>query len=704
MQKLTIALAGQPNVGKSSLINAISSSRLKVGNFSGVTVDKTEVAFKWCDEASCSDYEMSIIDLPGAYSLSDYTIEEKVAKKFIQSDEYDLIVNVVDATNLQRNLLFTAELLESGKKVVVALNMMDEADKEGIKIDEKLLSEILGVTCIKTSASEKSGIDELKSAIIAAYKNDEYTSKVKYSDHIEEEIAKIVDFFKEKKYKKDISYRILAIKLLKEDSETYKMMHDEPIWIELLPLIRASLEHIYIHSDSKDIEQIFRDEHFAFAKGAKMEAMEISSMRAKNFTQKIDNILINKFLGIPIFLFLMWGLFQLTFTLGAIPVDMIDEFFTSIGIASKSVFGEGVLGSLIGDGIVPGVGAVVMFLPNIIILFIGIALLETTGYMSRVAFLLDGFFHRFGLHGKSFIPLVTGFGCSVPAYMAARTLKNEQERLITLFIIGFMSCGAKLPVYVLFVGAFFSQENAGSILFLIYIIGALFGLVAAKVLKIFVFKGENEPFVMEMPKYRLPSLKLIWHTVYSQAKSYLKKAGTFILAASMLVWFASNYPKDEALISQYQAKIEQATNPEIEVELQNEFKKISLENSYLGKTGHALEPFFRPLGFDWKMSVAIGTGLAAKEVVVSTMGVLYSLGEDVTEEDQGLMEKIKAEIPFASAISFIVFVMIYLPCLAASMVFVREAGSWKYLWYLFLFTTTTAWIMSFLVYRAVLIL
>ncbi len=267
-----------------------------------------------------------------------------------------------------------------------------------------------------------------------------------------------------------------------------------------------------------------------------------------------------------------------------------------------------------------------------------------------------------------------------------------------------MSCGARLPVYVLFVGAFFSQENAGSILFLIYIAGALFGLVAAKVLKIFVFKGENEPFVMEMPKYRLPSLKLIWHTVYSQAKSYLKKAGTFILAASMLVWFASNYPKDEVLISQYQAKIEHAASPEIEVELQNELKKISLENSYLGKTGHALEPFFHPLGFDWKMSVAIGTGLAAKEVVVSTMGVLYSLGEDVTEEDQGLMEKIKAEIPFASAISFIVFVMIYLPCLAASMVFVREAGSWKYLWYLFLFTTTTAWIMSFLVYRAVLIL
>ena len=315
MQKITIALAGQPNVGKSSLINAISSSRLKVGNFSGVTVEKTEVTFKWCDEVSCNDYEMSIIDLPGAYSLSDYTIEEKVTKSFVRSEEYDLIVNVVDATNLQRNLFFTAELLESGKKVVVALNMIDEADKEGIKIDEKILSEILGVPCIKTSASQKIGIEELKNAIVQTYNNDAYVSKLKYSDPIEEEIAKIVDFFKEKKYKNDTSYRLLALKLLKEDLETYKMMHDEPIWIELLPLIRSSLEHIYIHSESKDIEQVFKDEHFAFAKGAKMEAMDISSMRAKNLTQKIDNILINKFLGIPLFLFFMWGLFQLTFTL-----------------------------------------------------------------------------------------------------------------------------------------------------------------------------------------------------------------------------------------------------------------------------------------------------------------------------------------------------------------------------------------------------
>jgi ferrous iron transport protein B len=324
--------------------------------------------------------------------------------------------------------------------------------------------------------------------------------------------------------------------------------------------------------------------------------------------------------------------------------------------------------------------------------------------MSRVAFLLDGFFHKFGLHGKSFIPLVTGFGCSVPAYMAARTLKNEKDRLITLFIIGFMSCGARLPIYVLFAGAFFGQEQAGNILFLIYISGAMLGLVMAKVLKMFVFKGEDEPFVMEMPKYRMPSFKLIWHTVYGQAKSYLSKAGTFILAAAILVWFASNYPKQPELEAQYQTKIEQTQDLKQKSRLDNEFKAKLLEESYLGKIGKASEPFFEPLGFDWRMSVALEAGLAAKEVVVSTLGVLYSLGDTVSETDNSLLAQIRAQIPLASAIAFIVFVMIYLPCFAASAVFAREAGGWKYLVYLFVMTTATAWILSFVAYRVTLLI
>ncbi len=704
MEQITIALAGQPNVGKSSLINAISNAKLKVGNFSGVTVDKTEVEFKICDEVTCKDYEVHIIDLPGAYSLTEYTIEEKVTKSFLQSDEYDIIVNVVDSTNLQRNLLFTTQLLETGKKVVVALNMDDEAKKEGIMIDEKQLSAILGVPCIKTSASQKIGIEALKAAIIEVYEKEETGAKVIYSDPIEEEIEAIVTFLKEKNYKSTLPYRHLAVRLLQEDTDVYKTMHDEPIWIEMLPIIREGLNHLYLHNNTKDLDEIFADEHFAFAKGARMEVMSVEGMKAKNLTQKIDNLLINKFLGIPLFLFFMWGLFQLTFELGSVPMDYIDVAFGWLGDQAKSVLGEGELSSLIADGMIAGVGAVIMFLPNILILFVGIALLETTGYMSRVAFLLDGFFHKFGLHGKSFIPLVTGFGCSVPAYMAARTLKNEKDRLITLFIIGFMSCGARLPIYVLFAGAFFAQEQAGNILFIIYISGAILGLLAAKVLKVFVFKGEDEPFVMEMPKYRMPSFKLIWHTVYGQAKSYLKKAGTYILAASVLIWFASNYPKNEMIETQYETKIAQTTNADLKSQLSNELSMVLLEQSYLGQIGHVSEPFFAPLGFDWRMAVALETGLAAKEVVVSTLGVLYALGDEVDEGNEGLIAQIKANIPFPAAIAFIVFVMIYLPCLAASMVFAKEAGGWKYLVYLFFMTTATAWILSFIAYRVTLMI
>jgi ferrous iron transport protein B len=359
-------------------------------------------------------------------------------------------------------------------------------------------------------------------------------------------------------------------------------------------------------------------------------------------------------------------------------MDYIDMGFGWFGDAVGQSIAHDGLRSLIVDGIISGVGAVVLFLPNIIILYIGIALLETTGYMSRVAFLLDGFFHKFGLHGKSFIPLVTGFGCSVPAYMATRTLKNQKDRLITLFIIGFMSCGARLPIYVLFAGAFFEPTQAGNVIFAIYILGAILGLIMAKVLRLTAFKGEDEPFVMEMPKYRLPTVKLIYTIVSTEAWMYLKKAGTFILAATIIIWFASNYPK---------------------IEGENISPKEKLEQSYLGIAGKSTEFLFAPLGFDWRQTVALETGLAAKEVVVATLGILYNVGENLDETSQGLMSEIKKQIPFASAVSFIVFVMIYLPCFAASMVFMREAGHPKYLVYLFILTTGVAWIMSFIAYN-----
>jgi len=695
---IKVALVGQPNVGKSMLINSLSNAKLKVGNFSGVTVTKEEVFLEY------KNYQIQIIDLPGAYSLNNYTLEEKVTKEFLDNSPYDIILNVLDSTNLQRNLYLTSELLAMDKKMIIALNMIDEAIKESISINEIQLSKILGKPCIKTSASKKIGIYELLDEIIKKFENEKLPTKLFFSDVIEEEIETISKLLKECNYKTNQTYRQLAIKLLKEDKQTYKQFHEEPIWIKLQTILSESFKHLYIHFGTKNIEEIFNDEKFAFAKGVTTETVKQISKKGKTLTEKFDSILIHKFFGLPIFLFLMWGLFQLTFEIGNIPMDLIDAFFAGVIDKTKEVLGNNQLSSIIGDGIIAGVGSVILFLPNIMILFFGIALLETTGYMSRVAFLLDGFFHKFGLHGKSFIPLVTGFGCSVPAYMAARTLKNEKDRLLTLFIIGFMSCGARLPIYVLFVGAFFGEHNAGNILFLIYISGAILGLFAAKILKIIVFKGEDEPFVMEMPKYRIPSFKLIWHTVSNQALMYLKKAGTYILAASLIIWFASNYPKHIEIEKSFNSKIEFATTEEEKLNLENELSLYNLENSYLGYIGKFSEPLFAPLGFDWKMSVALETGLAAKEIVVSTLSILYGLGSDNDENSNSLIEKIQNNIPFASAISFIVFVMIYLPCLAASMVFMKESGNWKYLWYLFIFTTTTAWTLSFISYNLIKLL
>ena len=456
---IKIALVGQPNVGKSMLINSISNAKLRVGNFSGVTVAKEEVFLEY------KKYKIQITDLPGAYSLNDYTLEEKVTKDFLDNSQYDIILNVLDSTNLQRNLLLTSELLALDKKMIIALNMSDEAEKESIIIDELQLSRILGKPCIKTSATRKSGIDKLLNEIISKHESEKLPTKLFFSDVIEEEIETISQLLKDCGFKTSETYRQIAIKLLKEDKLTYKKFHDEPMWVKLQVVLNESFEHLYIHYNTKNIEDIFNDEKFAFAKGAVTETVKQKIIEQKTLTEKFDAILIHKFFGLPIFLFLMWGLFQLTFEVGTIPMDIIDAFFASLIVGTKNILGDNQISSLIADGAIAGVGSVILFLPNIVILFFGIALLETTGYMSRVAFLLDGFFHKFGLHGKSFIPLVTGFGCSVPAYMAARTLKNERDRLLTLFIIGFMSCGARLPIYVLFIGAFFAQSNSGNILF-----------------------------------------------------------------------------------------------------------------------------------------------------------------------------------------------------------------------------------------------
>jgi ferrous iron transport protein B len=676
-QIIKIVFVGQPNVGKSMLINAISKSNLKVGNFSGVTVDSINIAFEYLN------YNLLITDLPGAYSLSDYTQEEKVTKEYLENNDYDLIINITDSTNLERNLYLTSELLMLNKKMIVVLNMIDEANKDGIEINALQLETILGKPVIKTSASKEIGIKELIELIIKEYNSKPRESKIRFSNVIEEEIKNIMNFLAERKFKSNLNYWTLAVNLLKKDKKTIHLFHEEPIWIELHGFVKNAYNHIYLHYNNYDIEEIFEENRVSFSKGAISETVKFKFPKKVKLTDKLDRILIHPIFGLPIFMFFIWGLFQLTFKLGQIPMDFIESSFNLLVEFVKSSFGNNEIGNMIGDGAIAGVGSVVMFLPNIIILFLGITLLETTGYMARASFLLDGFFHKFGLHGKSFIPLVTGFGCTVPAYMATRTLKNRKDKLITLFVLGFISCSARLPIYVLFIGTFFKGYNAGNLLFFIYLSGAIFSLIAAKFLRQTAFKGEDEPFVMEMPKYRLPSLRLLWHSVYGQAMSYLKKAGTFILLASALVWYASNYPKIDN-------------------------KSVNIEHSYLGSIGKTVEPFFKPIGFNWKMSVAILTGLSAKEVVVSTLKVLYVDENDVKkfdppipdEENKSLMDSLRADISVPSAIAFLIFIMLYIPCFAAAAVFTKESGGFKYLVYLFLFTTSVAWIFSFLGYHA----
>jgi ferrous iron transport protein B len=697
-KKITVALVGQPNVGKSMLINSIGNARLHVGNFTGVTVEKTVVTFVY------NGYEFSVVDLPGTYAFTDYSIEERVTHDYLCNEQYDLIINVLDSTNMEKNLQLTAELMTMSKKMVLALNMSDEADKEGIEINAPYLSQLLGIPCVRVSAAAKTGLDELMNAVIKTHEAPFQEQKLIFSEAVEEEINMITDYLNRHKFKATISNRNIAINLLQKEKKTYRVLHDNPLWTELQPMLIEADRHVLLHHDTDDMKEALAEEYFSFNRGIIAEAVKVKPKAPlkKTTTEKIDSVLIHPIAGIPIFLFFMWGLFQLTFEIGSIPMDWIDAFFGWFGEVVGSTIGNDEIRSLIVDGVISGVGAVVLFVPNIVILFVGIALLESTGYMSRVAFLLDGFFHKFGLHGQSFIPLVSGFGCSIPAYMSARILKNDRDRLLTLFVIGFMSCGARLPVYVLFTGAFFGPEMAGNVLFGIYILGAMIGLVAAKVLKMTAFKGADEPFVMEMPKYRLPSVKLIWHTVVTKTMMYLKKAGTFIAAASLLVWFLSTYPKDGSLDAVFGAKIETAVSEDAKKILENQLAEAQLEQSFLGRIGHAIEPAFAPLGFDWKMAVALQTGLAAKEVVVSTMGVLYSLGSDATEEDHSLISTISSQIPFASAVAFIIVIMTYLPCLAASVVFTREAGGIKYFGYLFVFTTIVAYSLAFVAYHVTL--
>ncbi|EMH42047.1 ferrous iron transport protein B [Helicobacter pylori GAMchJs106B] len=637
MKEIIVALVGQPNVGKSSLINALSNAHLKVGNFAGVTVDKMEVSLVH------KEHQITIIDLPGTYALNDFTTEEKVTKDFLEKGQYDLILNVVDSTNLERNLALSAQLLDTNKKMLLALNMWDEAKKEGININTEKLSKELGVVCVPTSARSKE--DRLNTELLL--------------DEI--------------------------VRLYSQDT--------------------ANNENIKVPSQS------FK-ESLKYSQGAQKIAKSVISENKQNasfeHTYKIDKILMHQRYGIFIFLGFMFIIFSLSFLIGGGVQKALEEGFKFLSDSVKENVANEDLASLVGDGIIGGVGATVSFLPLIVVLYFGISLLETTGYMSRVAFLLDGILHKFGLHGKSFIPLITGFGCSVPAYMATRTLQNYNERLITLFVIGFMSCSARLPIYVLFVGSFFPSSSAGFVLFCIYILGAVVALVMAKLLKLSVFKGQTESFIMEMPKYRFPSWRMVYFSIYTKSLSYLKKAGTYILVGAILIWFMSQYPKNDAAMKAYKqesllvqknANFSSEAKEEKLKELKTELDKKNLKNSVVGRGGAYLEKVFSPMDFDWRLSVSLVTGFMAKEVVVSTLGVLFSLG-DQNEKSDAFREIIRKEVSVPSGIAFIVFVMFYIPCFAATITFGREAGGIKFVAYLFIFTTVVAYAFSLIAFYA----
>ncbi|WP_300731848.1 ferrous iron transport protein B [uncultured Helicobacter sp.] len=718
MKTITIVCVGQPNVGKSSLINKICGAHLKVGNFTGVTIEKHEAQIEH------KGYMLKIIDLPGTYSLNDYSFEERVTRQFLENEKYDVILNVADSTNLERCLFLSTQLLELHTPMCLALNMSDEAKKEGIHIDTQILGSILGVECVSVSAFYGENMDMLLDTLIKVATQDSKSNKRVYADFLENEILALEDFLSQKHYdeveqlikqgRKDIqNMRDVAIKLLKQDNALSKALHDKGCWGEISAFAQKCINKLYTQSGEKNVRDIFNNDVLGFAKGASMESSHLSAEKRVSLTQRIDDILLNKYLGIPIFLLLMWALFQLTFYLGEFPKEWIED--------SMQMFGEWVeehlpyefLASLLSGGVIAGVGAVLSFLPHILILFFGIVLLESTGYMARVAFLLDGFFHKFGLHGKSFIPLVTGFGCSVPAFMSARMLKNRNDRMLTLFIINFMSCGARLPVYTLFIGAFFAPQVAGNVLYGVYIFGALVGLCMAKILKLTAFSGDDEPFVMEMPKYRLPSARLVAFGIWHKAMGYVKKAGTYILLASVIIWVGTQFPKNPALEAQMsqsvetlEERMEEANDEERKAlqeqidEIEHNYQAALVEQSYLGRIGQFIQPVFIPMDFDWKLSVSLLNGLLAKEMIISSMGVLYALGNDIDENnDMPLRDILREYISLPTAIAFILFIMFYNPCFASSIVFGKEAGGKRYIAYLFLFTSVVSYIFALVGYN-----
>ncbi len=706
IREISIALAGNPNCGKSSLFNALTGAHQKVGNFPGVTVEKHEGYLDY------KGYRIRVVDLPGTYSLTPYSPEEIVTREYLIKERPDVVVNVVEGPNLERNLLLTTQLMELEVDFIVALNMIDEVQEKGITIEMKQLQTLLGCHIIPTSAKKKTGLDSLLDHVIRVFLHDIRIRKNKlfFRPELEASVDKITSLLSHQKELGLYNARWLAIKLLENDREVYTLVQQYPVWVKVeLALQDAIREAEHLHDSEPEI--LITEDRHSFIHGAVKECVRQPEEGRATVTDYIDMVVLNRVLGLPVFLLVVWGIFQMTFTVGALFTGWLALFFSSIASAIGPFLQNDTLRSIVVDGIIAGVGGVLIFLPNIVLLFIGLSFLEASGYMARAAFVIDRVMHRFGLHGKSFIPLITGFGCSIPAIMATRTLKSQTDRLVTIMIIPFMSCGAKLPVYVMLSAAFFAPAVAGNVMFGIYFLGIAVGLWTAWLLKSTILKVDSEPFVMELPPYRWPTLSSVLFQAKMKALMYIKKAGTLILSAVIIIWAASNYPHQPALDATLALETARIAGSSLSAAEKDARKKVldagikseQLEYSLAGRAGKVLEPLIRPLGFDWRIGIALVTGLAAKEVVVSTMGTIYSIGQS-SGAPRELKSILRSDPSFsrATALSLMVFVLLYIPCVAAIGVMKKEVGRWRPVLLYSVYSLSVAWVLSFAVYRIAL--
>ncbi len=711
---INVALVGNPNCGKTTLFNHATGKHERVGNYGGVTVDTKEAHLNF------NGYRINLTDLPGTYSISEYSPEELFVRNHLTENMPDVVVNVVDSSNLERNLFLTSQLMDMNIKVIIALNMYDELLKKGDRFDYTGLAKIIGIPIIATVASKGEGINNLVSAIIDLYEDRSKVFRhvhINYGSNLEESITRVKAEIKKNKQVYDLYYpRYTAIKLLENDKSFKEQIAQYPGAKEILPVVKNEITAL--EKEFKETsDTIIADAKYGFIHGVLKETFKPRQMSKRQRSHSIDSVLTHKIFGFPIFIFFLWAMFQLTFSLGSYPMDWIDVGVAGLGDFAGTILPAGSLHDLIVDGIISGVGGVIVFLPNILILFFCISLMEDTGYMARAAFIMDKLMHKMGLHGKSFIPLIMGFGCNVPAVMATRTLENRKDRILTMLIIPFMSCSARLPVYVLLISAFF-PTNQGLVLLSIYVIGIMLAILVALVFKRIFFAKQDIPFVMELPPYRIPTLRNTTIHMWNKSFQYLTKMGTIILTASVIIWALGYFPRNVEYSKDYDslnAKIasdNSLTNEVKEEKLsQIEIDKASerMEKSYIGKLGHFITPVIQPLGWDWKIGVSIITGLAAKEIVVGSMGVLYQSGIEDDENSVNLKTKLQQQV-FTSgpmigqkvfsplvAYSLMVFILIYFPCVAV-VAAIRKEASWKWAIFTMSYTTALAWLLAYSVY------